>query len=252
MAEIAPEYNFIGLFEELMHLRYHQTPQIIEVEKLLYQELENNPDNLVGLVVMLQCQIMLGNASKAKSLAHKIWSIGGEISPLIESTYLNCLLNLGMLDMAMVLLKPHIANLAEDAEAFAAVIAKFAVMTGNLSLLEKLIASPVGALYIGFSDFIEAYKTLNYAEHFKNVQKILFDNLKDSLCSYEYQLYFDRGFTDLEAVIYTTCPAMECADKAKELNQKIDGYFLSQQAKRLHNYSFKLYNILEHPALLSE
>lgn len=248
MANQSPEYNFIGIYGELLRLSYHQLREIVNMERNLYSELEKAQDNVVGLIVMLQCQIMQGNITKAKGLAHKIWSIGGDIPPVIEYAYIENLLNLGMLDMAMVLLKPRIADMNNNLDVFAPLVARFAVMTGNLNILEKLAFCSPDYSYKIFADFAAVYKELDYADHFKNLQKLIFGQIKEHLASYEYKIYFDRGFMDLQAVIYLIDDAYEIPKIKADIDRKVEGYFTSLGKKQLHNYSFVLRNIAEHPA----
>lgn len=51
--------------------------------------------------------------------------------------YLDDLINLGMLEMSMLLIKPHFENLEEDIEVFPLEMIKFALITGSIPLLKK-------------------------------------------------------------------------------------------------------------------
>ena len=89
---------------------------------------------------------------------------------------------------------------------------------------------------------------MEYAEHFKNMQKLIAETLRDHRLGFEYKLYFDRGFTDLSVVYYTDIPAPSCAMATQDLNRKIDAYHTSAGVKRLYNYEVILRNIAECPA----
>lgn len=240
-------YTFIGILDRLQHLSYDRKAELMSAENALYAELNQMPENLIGLIVMLRCQIMLGNIAKAKALVHKVWSIGGEIPPIIEYTYLNSLLDLGMFDMAIVLLQPRLADIVALG-IFAPAAAKFAVMTGNFGIIEKLAANRETSYYGSLSDFIGVYTAMRYHTHFKNIQKIVFEACKNKMAAFEYNIYFDRGITDLEAVIYSNGNSAECLQLSEDIEKKIEGYFLSAGTKRLNNYCLRIRNIAEHPA----
>lgn len=253
MAELKSEleYNFMGLLDQLNRLPYHRSNALREIEQNLYAELTQSPDNVTGLIVLLQNQIMQGNLSKSKALAHKIWSIGGDISPLFEAVYANALLDLGLLDMALVMVKPRLENLSANMAAFSALFYKFALVTGNLNLLEKLLANSPEDRQFQFSDFVLAYRHANYAVHFNAISKLVLETVRSNLMSIEYNLYFDRGFTDLEMELYLSEPFEEIAAIEAEIDRKIDAYCLSSRIKRINNYAVRVKNIAEHPALFS-
>lgn len=246
MTETTAAYNFIGILDRLQRMDWHRKADLMSIEDTLYAELNAAPDNLIGLIAMLRSRIMQGNVIKARALVHKIWSIGGEIPPIIEYTYLNSLLDLGMLDMAMTLLRPRLADIA-SVGFFAPAAAKFAVMTGNFNIIERLAANPETSYFDGLSDFIGVYKKLQYTEHFKNMQKIIFETAKNKMAAFEYNVYFDRGITDLEAVVYIAGSAAECRELWQEIEKKINGYFVSGNIRRLNNYCLRIRNISEHP-----
>lgn len=96
------------LLSELFRLNYEQQSRITAVEQKIYAALNKAPQQLEGLITLMFAHIMLGNRSKAKSMAHKIWEIGGSLAPFFEQVYIQNLLNLGLIDMAKILLSPRI------------------------------------------------------------------------------------------------------------------------------------------------
>lgn len=245
------EYNFSGILDNLNRIAFHRLPLLQKYEQNIYAELNQIPENVCGLIVLLQNQRMQGNLLKARALAHKIWNIGGSISRLFELSYIDSLLSLGMLDMALVLLKPRLENISANTPAFTQLFLKFAIMTGNINLLEKITVNNEGLSAV-FGNFIAAYRALNYVTHFNNIQKIVIESIGDRLLSYEFNLYFDRGFTDLETILYVNDPAYDAPKLAVAIGHKIDAYCLSAKIKRLHNYQLKTKNIAEHPAIYAD
>ncbi len=243
-----PEYIFSCQYEQLQYVPCHRMDILQRIEHEIYAVLEHNPDNIWGLIVLLKNQQMQGKTEQARMLAHKIWSIGGEINSYQECCYVKILLALGMLDMVLTLLQPRFADLSENIGVFAPVMLNFALLTGNLSLLEQiLIAQNDGGLHL-FENFISAYQELEYGEHFSNIQRLVAETLRNHRLGFDYKLYFDRGFTDLSVIYYTDIPIPSCAAATKDINQKIDAYHTSSGIKRLYNYEVIIRNIAECPA----
>jgi len=243
-----PEYIFSTIHEQLQYLPCHRADMLQNTEREIYSVLEKNPDNVYGLIVLLKNQQMQGKNEKARMLAHKIWSIGGDITPYQEYCYIELLLSLGMLDMALTMLQPRFAHLADNIDMFAPQMIRFAILTGNLPLLSQIVTVHNDGYQHLFAELISAYQELEYAEHFKNMQKLIAETLRDHRLGFEYKLYFDRGFTDLSVVYYTDIPAPSCAMATQDLNRKIDAYHTSAGVKRLYNYEVILRNIAECPA----
>lgn len=57
------------LLSELFRLNYEQQSRITAVEQKIYSALNKAPQQLEGLITLMFAHIMLGNRSKAKSMA---------------------------------------------------------------------------------------------------------------------------------------------------------------------------------------
>ena len=130
-----PNYTFSSLYERLQYTPYHRKDLLQSIEAEIYKTLEQFPENVCGLITLLKSQIMLGRSEKARSLAHKIWSIGGDISPYFEYNYIDMLSSLGHLDMSLTLLQARFSNIRENINMFAPIMINFAIITGNIPLL---------------------------------------------------------------------------------------------------------------------
>ncbi|MBQ9731615.1 MAG: hypothetical protein IJV97_00820 [Alphaproteobacteria bacterium] len=239
---------FEGLLERLYMLPFSQTSKIKDLEIRIYTELQNHPANICGLITLMFLQIMQGNRVGAKDTAYKIWDIGGELSPYFEAAYIENLLNIGLLDMAEILLKPRSEQLtSENIKYFYSSLIKFAIITGNLDLLERL-----KSFYITSDDenllyeFVEMFRIAGCVGQFKNIQKLIFDHIKNNVCAYEYNLYDDRGFADLEIEIYTNGDEAQNQKELSVLNRKLDSYWFSCGKQRLYNHSVVFKHIREH------
>lgn len=242
------EELFEPLMDELFAIDYGDSDATIVVEQKIYNALQQNPAQIEGLITLMLAQIMLGNRDKAKALANKIWEIGGELPRFFELIFVANLLNLGLLDMASVLLKPRFERLLENAGYFYPVMIKFALMTGNISLLQRLEAFPDSEDDRLLFELIDVYEEGKFTDQFKNIQKLVLENAGNFLCAYEYNLYDDRGFPEIEIELYVNLDSSSCDRLEKILLTKIDAFWRSTGNEPLNNYTVSVLNIKAHSA----
>ncbi len=242
------EELFEPLMDELFAIDYGDSDAIIVVEQKIYNALQQNPAQIEGLITLMLAQTMLGNRDKAKALANKIWEIGGELPRFFELIFVANLLNLGLLDMASVLLKPRFERLLENAGYFYPVMIKFALMTGNISLLQRLEAFPDSEDDRLLFELIDVYEEGKFTDQFKNIQKLVLENAGNFLCAYEYNLYDDRGFPEIEIELYVNLDSSSCDRLEKILLTKIDAFWRSTGNEPLNNYTVSVLNIKAHSA----
>ena len=223
--------------EKLLEADAHHLPMLRqEIALSLQQNMTNRTPSLIALMVI---ETSLGESSKARSLAESIWKTGEKFfNPLHELVYVNCLLDLAMLEMAASLLKPRFERFFENLENFSAVFLKFAIMAGSTNLMEKVaVQIEHGAI----QDFVGILKVKQYEEHFKNIQKIALNEVKDRLCGYHFDFYEDRGFPDL-VITFALAPSVS-SDEAISIRQAMDNklaeYYNSQSINRLNNLSIR-------------
>ncbi len=242
------EELFKPFMDELFAIDYGDHDAIIVVEQKIYNTLQQNPSQIEGLITLMLAQTMLGNRDKAKALANKIWEIGGELPHFFELIFVANLLNLGLLDMASVLLKPRFEKLLENAGYFYPVMIKFALMTGNIFLLQRLEAFPDSEDDRLLFELADAYEEGKFADQFKNIQKLVLENAGNFLCAYEYNLYDDRGFPEIEIELYVNLDNSSCDQLEKVLLNKIDAFWRSTGNESLNNYNVSVLNIKAHSA----
>lgn len=242
------EELFEPLMDELFAIDYGDSDAIIVVEQKIYNALQQNPAQIEGLITLMLAQTMLGNRDKAKALANKIWEIGGELPRFFELIFVANLLNLGLLDMASVLLKPRFERLLENAGYFYPVMIKFALMTGNISLLQRLEAFPDSEDDRLLFELIDVYEEGKFTDQFKNIQKLVLENAGNFLCAYEYNFYDDRGFPEIEIELYVNLDSSSCDRLEKILLTKIDAFWRSTGNEPLNNYTVSVLNIKAHSA----
>lgn len=244
---------FEDLLYELFELPFSRVNEIAALEQKVYAALQTRPADICGLITLMFANIMQGNRSKAKSLAYQIWEIGGSLPPFFEMVYTENLLSLGLIDMATILLKPRFEHLRENIEDFYPVLVKFAVMTGNVALLDRLRAFPeVSDDDELLFDFADLWKDANCQAQFKDIQKLVLEHSADYLQAYEYNLYDDRDFPELEIVLYTGFDDLSCLKMQSNIENKIEAYWRSTGRERLYNYSLRVRNIRQHESWISD
>ena len=72
------------------------------------------------------------------------------------------------------------------------------------------------------------------------------------MCAYEYNLYDDRGFPEMEVVIYTNHDDISCLKMQNNLEKKIDAYWNSCGKERLYCLGVTIHNIRLHESWLGE
>ena len=190
---------------------------------------------------------MLGNREKAKTLGTRIWEIGGDLEAFFEFVYVENLLSLGMLDMALVLLKPRFENLRENLDLFYPSLTKFAVMTGNLTLLKRISEYPdlpeeEDILF----ELVDVYGEAQNAPVFKSIMKLILENVTEHQCSYEYELFDDRGFPEMIIVVYVNNDEAFRNRLQAVIEDKISALWTSLGQEEMNNIGISIVPIQEH------
>lgn len=249
---LTPEEELEDLLYELFDLDFDEQDAISEVEADIYPFLQKNPNDICALIVLMFVEIMHGNRYKAQSLAYKIWEVGGELPPFFEMIYIENLLSLGLVDMAMVLLKPRFEQLSANINDFYSVLLKFSVMTGNTALLRRIEGfEAVSGDDAELFDFADTYVRANKSDVFKNVQKIILDTMGENICAYEYMLT-DAEPSQLEIRLYLNAEEARRLVLQQQVNQKIKAFLLSVNAADYDFVKVSVRHIKDHEAWLPE
>lgn len=249
---LTPEEELEDLLYELFELDFDEQEAISEIEADIYPFLQKNPNNICALIVLMFVEIMHGNRYKAQSLAYKIWEVGGELPSFFEIIYIENLLSLGLVDMAMVLLKPRFEQLSVNINDFYSVLLKFSVMTGNTALLRRIEGfDAVSGDDEELFNLTDKYVRANKNDIFKNVQKIILDSIGENICAYEYMLS-DSASPQLEIQLYLNSEEERCLFLQQQINQKIKAFLLSANATDCDFVKAVVLNIKKHEAWLPE
>lgn len=116
---------------------------------------------------------------------------------------------------------------------------KYAIAAGLLNVIEKTaVLLPSVGVRKALTDFAAVYRHLNYADAFKGIQRSVLDNVRDTLCAYEFNLYTDRGFTDLEILLYVGNETLDCERLREFVDLQASAVCSAKGVKRLNNLSF--------------
>lgn len=241
--------QIIFLYTQLMNLPFNKIDSIMQIERSLYKEYNVNPQDRLIIIALLQAQIMQGNFDKAKAFAYQLWDMGQQMNRAEKYLYLNSLLNIGLLEMAAGLLKPHFENLSEDIIKYYPMMLKFATMTGNVNLLDRLITHPNMPYNEDlYKKILQRYKNYNYSEHFKNIQRIILEQVKGKLCVYDYDIV-GPVMEELQIYLYISSDKNEIEELNNSINTKLQEYYQKVGIERLSSFSLSLFPVFEHKAM---
>jgi hypothetical protein len=234
---------------ELAGYPFSQIFDILPIEKTLREMEATAPQSIEILIGQMFAAVLLGKPEEARALGERIWKIGGNLAQFYEIVYTDCLLNIGEIDKAGILLNDRLHNIGGNLQNFYTPMVKFALLSGNLRLLKNIGEYPnVYQQEAELFDFAN-HHTNNLSERdYKAVLQIVLTQLKNVLCAFDYVMYNDG---QIEFLLYTTEGVDQNADLLKLLEEKFSGYFTSMQEPPLHDLSFKLLNIKLHPSWMN-
>ena len=237
-----------ALIDELLKYSCAQIFDIAPTEQKLKKLQQAQPELIEPLIGLMLAAIMQGNLLMAFRLSEHIWQMGGRLSLFFELLYADCLLNIGEVSRAEILLSDRLSNIGPNLDVFYMVMVKYALLSGKLALLQQIGDYPnIYEQEKVLFDFAKAHALNSTAKDFRAIMSILRDNLKDVLCAVEYVMYSDG----LELVFYTNTNTDQNKALTDQITEKINGYFLSIQKPPFRDFYFKILNIKLHDAWMS-
>lgn len=233
-----PLVSYDKAYQYILSLKYNDSERILFLEQQLYNLLQQTPNDVNLLVLLLHEQIMNNKGQRARSIAHKIWENGGELAPEAEKMYIDDLINLCLLDMAGAALMPIISDLEHNVDIWSDILLKYALVSGNMSLLGKILNylpenNPTDILvdWIALCDYMQA------TNHMPKIMTRICDKLQDTMLGFSYNLFFDRGFPDIEFVFYVGNEVHNFEDLRDTLHLQISSYCAAHKIDDLVNLS---------------
>lgn len=236
--EKLPLTSYLEVYNFIKTLKYNDKDGIIFLEQQLYNLLQKLPDDINLLALLMREQIMNNRGQRARSIAYKIWESGGTLDPEIEQIYIDDLINLGLEDMAGGALTPYISDIENNVEKYHDLFLKYAVFSGNMSLLERVLNFLPDS---GDYQILRYWLMLNNEEkvmgHIQPIMKRLNDNVLDGMLGFEYNLFMDRGFPDVEFVYYVDETITNYNELRDKMNLQISSYCAAHKIIDLLNLS---------------
>lgn len=240
MPEIArlPLASYNNVWEFIQTLEYTDSEGIIFLEQQLYNLLQKLPEDINLLILLMHEQMMNNRGQRARSIAYKIWDLGGKIDIKLERMYIDDLMNLGLMDMAGAALMPYLSDLEKNISFYDDLLLKYAVMTGNMSLLERTLAYlPQTAENKILSDWIDLNNEAKATNHISVILSRLTDNVRDSMLGCRYKLFSDREFPEVEFIFYVDDTIKNYQSERQKMHVQISSYCTVHKIQDLINLS---------------
>lgn len=239
-----------ALYQKVSLLEYSNTSAILQTLSEVERMEKRYHDSTELLILMTRLQIMNSQEQRAKFLARRVWEVGGNISPIFEKMYLDDLINLGLTDMAAILVQSKLEDIETNIKIFPLELLRFALLIGNVPLIKRICRTiPDNALFKALAQFADNYQQNNYNVHFQNISRIVTETVAESICGYDFNFYINRGVTDVEIVLYFSNYDFNLKKHSTLINNKIDGYCLTSRIARANNLSFVCRHIKDRPML---
>lgn len=243
-----PFSGYKNAFEYMQTLAYTDNDNITFLEQQLYTLLQSEPENANLLSLLMHEQIMHNRGARARSIAQKIWEIGGALDADIEQMYIDDLMNLGLEDMVATALSPYIADFEKSVTTHSFLLLKYAIFSGNMSLLERVVS------YLSeneesniLKEWIQLSEELNANNHIPQIMKQLINNVRNEMLGFSYNLFKDRDIPDIEFVFYVEDSVKNYDDLREKMHFQISAYCAAHKIQDLVNLSVVIYPLSRHP-----
>ena len=242
-----PLVDYNKALQFMQNLEYSDIDNINYLEQQLYAQLQNNQADIDLLVLMMHQQIMKGRGQRARSIAYKIWEMGGEMRLSSEQIFVNDLMNLGLSDMAGAALAAYIADLENNMANYGNLLLKYAVYSGNMTLLGKILNYfPESKNKIVLQDWIQLNEDYDVTKHIPAILNRIIEKVQDSMLGFSYNLFYDREIPDIEFIFYVDDSIKNYKETSNILNMQIATYCAAHKIEDLINLNSVVYPITKH------
>ena len=243
-----PLIGYKNVFEYIQTLEYKNEEGIQFLEQQLYNLLQKQPEDINLLSLLLHEQIMHNRGTRARSIAYKIWESGGSLDADLEQMYIDDLMNLCLPDMAGAALAPYIADLENSLVNYGNLIVKYAVLSGNMALLERLLVYlPETKENNILRNWLSLSQELHADNHIPQIMTNILNNVREALMGFSYNLFMDRNFPDIEFVFYVDESITDYTEMREKIHLQISSYCAAHKFQELENLSVVLYPLTRHP-----
>ena len=243
-----PLANYNNVWEFIQTLEYNDSDNIIFLEQQLYNLLQKQPEDIYLLVLLMHEQIMNNRGQRARSIAYKIWDLGGKLELKLERMYIDDLMNLGLMDMAGAALTPYLSELENKIQAYSDLFLKYAVFTGNMGLLDRFLSYlPENNETKILKDWINLASEAKATTHLGSILTRITDNVRESLSGCRYKLFDDREFPEIEFVFYVDETIKNYQEMRRKMHLQISSYCAAHKLEDLVNLSATIVPVQRRP-----
>ena len=199
----------------------------------------NNPTEIIVSIKELLSQ---GNRAKARELNDTFWSQGDEIPEEQLYTYIDCLINLGEIERAGLLLEDKIQNVSEETVKYISLIIKYCFLSDKLMSLKFL--SGYSNVYIqspAIFDWVNKQSSQNNFNQCSYMINTAMEQIKPALCYIE--LTYDSGTID--CAFTTNLSFEENENITQMIVDKITNYITSTNQALIQNFTIGIESVFD-------
>lgn len=243
-----PLAGYNNAWEFIQTLEYNDAENIIFLEQQLYNLLQKLPEDVKLLILLMHEQIMNNRGQRARSIAYKIWDLGGNIELKLERMYIDDLMNIGLMDMAGAALTPYLSELEKNVAKYDDLFIKYAVFSGNMGLLDRVLSYlPTTNENKILQDWIGLTAEAKATSHMGAILTRITDNVRDTMAGCRYKLFEDRDFPEVEFIFYVDETVKNYQELRRKMHMQISSYCAAHKIDDLVNISASIVPMQRRP-----
>lgn len=176
-------------------------------------------DPIHNIAVALQ----VGALAEARQLSDELWGKGGDLSSDDAFFYLDCLVNMGDVERAGLLLKPILPEMSRYIDEYWDIILKYSFLSANLSLATSISEYPqVREQGSDIYNWLQQQKQYGLGQYYEQILRIAFNAVQQKLCLFDLIVTEDGS---VSVNFYSACSDEENDQIAQKVIVAIDDYF---------------------------
>jgi len=204
---------------------------------------DNNETNIDNQVNEIAAALDAGNRTQARLLSDNLWRQGGQLSPDSQQFYIECLLDMGEVEQARLLLEPIKRDINTYINEYWPILLKFGFLSCNLSSVVELGEYP--AIYTKMQPVFDWLKDKqqNYGlNHFEYILRLAMEATRGKLCAFDI-LVLEGNI--IECVFYSTDDNTVNQKIAATMLGRINEYFANTQIALPQDWLVVIENIAD-------
>ncbi len=176
-------------------------------------------DTIHNIAVALQ----VGDLAEARQLSDELWGKGGDLSSDDAFFYLDCLVNMGDVERAGLLLKPILPEMSRYIDEYWDIFLKYSFLSANMSLATSISEYPqVREQGVDIYNWLQQQKQYGLSQYYEQILRIAFNAVHQKLCLFDLIVTEDGS---VSVNFYSACSDEENDQIAQKVIVAIDDYF---------------------------